>query len=129
MLKEGRKQLCTKGGFRLGCTMLQGQQVYLRIPKVIESYSSGCRLDGPASVVVTGQVMAFFAITTTLARNSKEIIVENAMKNRSQELQGWQARIQHDQIVGKKNYSSENYQITYSFQSPLQPKESYLGKC
>ena len=108
---------------------MQGQQVYLRIPKVIESYSSGCRLDGPASVVVTGQVMAFFAITTTLARNSKEIIVENAMKNRSQELQGWQARIQHEQVVGKKNYSSENYQVTCRFQSLLQPEESYLGEC
>jgi len=71
MLKEGRKQLHTKRDFRLGCTMLQGQQVYLHIPKVIEGYSSGCRINWPASVAVD-QVMAFFAITTTLARNSKD---------------------------------------------------------
>ncbi len=72
MVKGGRKQLHTKRDFRLGCTMLQGQQVYLRIPKVIESYSSGCRINWPASVVAVDQVMAFFAITTALPRNSKD---------------------------------------------------------
>jgi len=44
MLKGGSKQLHTKRDFRLGCTMLQGQKVYLRIPKATESYSGGCGL-------------------------------------------------------------------------------------
>jgi len=42
--------------------MLQGQQVYLRIPKVIESYSSPYWINGPASVVGIDLVMAFSAI-------------------------------------------------------------------
>ena len=115
MLKGGSRQLHTKCDFRLGCTMLQGQEVYLRIPKATESYSGGCGLrsclqvldfshhlatgsvflqntteligdlivsmnfldeyafiNAPASDVAIVLVMAFFAVSATLARDSKD---------------------------------------------------------